>query len=142
MPGSPSQHIDITRAKWIPYSPNYEKLLFVHAVYNAALVAVTAAIILLSVLWIVLRNGRAAGVMATLIIIGVFYFGHIFDPIDGFSENAIPAGIFQAGWIAVFSFLLYRSYVKRDSLKNMTVLLNIATVIIALSTLLSVVPSI
>ena len=23
MPGSPSQHIDITRAKWIPYSPNY-----------------------------------------------------------------------------------------------------------------------
>ena len=138
----PYHTILIANCVWLSaFSANYEKLLFVHAVYNAALVAVTAAIILLSVLWIVLRNGRAAGVMATLIIIGVFYFGHIFDPIDGFSENAIPAGIFQAGWIAVFSFLLYRSYVKRDSLKNMTVLLNIATVIIALSTLLSVVPS-
>ena len=27
MPGSPSQHIDITRAKWIPYNVEYRKFV-------------------------------------------------------------------------------------------------------------------
>ena len=65
----------------LPYAENQDELFF-DSVLSAIVIAIAAAAVLVSLFWVALGNGCAAGVMSTLIIVCLAYYGHVFDAID------------------------------------------------------------
>ncbi len=124
-----------------PFASNYEKLFF-PSVLPAAVVISAAAVCLIVLFWIVLRNLTAAGILATLTIVSVFYYGYVLDPIIGLSGGAVTPSLFMPIWVALFAGLFVLAFLYRARLQNMTVMLNIATLSIAMVSIGSLIVSV
>ena len=117
----PFHAILIAVCVWLsPFASNYEKLFF-PSVLPAAVVISAAAVCLIVLFWIVLRNLTAAGILATLTIVSVFYYGYVLDPIIGLSGGAVTPSLFMPIWVALFAGLFVLAFLYRARLQNMTV---------------------
>jgi hypothetical protein len=71
-------------------------------------------------------------VISTLIIVCIAYFGHAFDVIDYLSPALVSGKIFTLIWVGLFSFLIVISFLRRSRLENLTIVLNVSSLVLLL----------
>ncbi len=122
---------------WLsPYVTNHDELFF-DSVLAASVIAITAAIILISFFWAALRNGCAAGIISTMIIVCLVYYGHVIDAIDNLMGGSLQENIFLPVWVGLFLVAIVVSFDFRSRLENLTKVLNVIALVLVLMPLSS-----
>lgn len=115
----------------LPYAKNQNEL-FLHSVLPSIVISVTAAAVLVTLIWPVVRSLCAAGVIATLIIVCLAYYGHFFDAIDDLVYGVVRNTYFMPIWVGLFLFLVALAFVLRSRLYNLANFLNVGSVALVL----------
>jgi hypothetical protein len=122
----------------LPYAANQDELFF-DSVLSAIVIAITAAAVLVSLIWVALGNGCAAGVMSTLIIVCLAYYGHVFDAIHDLTGGSVQDKIFMPIWLGLFLIPVVLSFSFRSRLDNVTRVLNVSALVLVLIPLSSLI---
>ena len=120
------------------YAANQDELFF-RDVMAAGLVITGATALLVAVLWATTRNRGLSGIVAVLVVIGLAYYGRVFDGIEGLVGGGLSKGAFLALWCALFLGSLVYVVAKRSQYEGLTKTLNIvslALIAVPLGTLL------
>ncbi len=124
---------------WLsPYVTNHDELSF-DSVLTASVITITGAIVLVSFIWVALRNGCAAGIISTLIIVCLVYYGHVFNAIDNLMGGSLHNKIFMPIWVSFFLVAIVVSFIRRSRLANMTKVLNVTALVLVLIPLSSLI---
>jgi len=113
------------------YAANQDELFF-DSVLAAIVIAITTAAIIVLLFWVAIGNGRAAGVVSTLIIVCLAYYGHVFDAIDDLMGGSAQDKIFMPIWVGLFLVPVVVSFIFRSRLENVTRLLNFSALVLVL----------
>lgn len=121
------------------YATNHDELFF-DTVLVAGALATAAAAVLLLLIWVGVRRRAHAGVISTLLIVCLVYYGHAFDAIDTLMRGSLWNKIFMPIWVGSFLIPIILVLLKRSPFENLTKILNasaIVLVLIPLSTLIT-----
>ena len=91
------------------------------------LVVLAAAILSVLLAWLVLRDLRKASVLASLVLILCFAYGHIVKPMDDSSSTALTnlAKVILVTWAVILAVAGYLVWKTRRDFRKLTVILNI-----------------
>ena len=108
------------------YSANQDELFF-HDVMVAGMVITGTAVLLVSVLWVATRNAGMSGILSLLALVGMAYYGWIFESLNGLVGGILPEGLFLLLWTALFLGAIVCIVAKRSRFEGLTKTLNIVT---------------
>ncbi|MFP6743988.1 MAG: hypothetical protein VCB77_02210, partial [Alphaproteobacteria bacterium] len=128
---------------WLsPYAWNQNELFF-RDILASAVTATVAAGVLLLVIGSALRDAGRAGVVVSLLLISLLYYGHADDAVTSLFGGAVPRGLFMALWTAFFVVAIGYYVVRRPGVESLTksfnafalglVLLPLGTVVVGLA---------
>lgn len=106
-----------------PYAWNQNELFF-RDILASAVTATVAAGVLLLIISAALRDAGRAGVVVSLLLIGLLYYGHADDAMTSLLGGAAPTGLFMALWTALFVVAMGYLVVRRPDVANLTKLCN------------------
>ncbi|MEM7224001.1 MAG: sulfatase-like hydrolase/transferase [Pseudomonadota bacterium] len=108
------------------YAANRDELFF-HDVMGAGLAITGAAMLLVGLVWSLTRNAGLSGVLALIIIIGVAYYGRVFDGLDAALGGTLPNGVFLVLWCLLFLAAIGVIAAKRSRFESLTRSLNLVS---------------
>lgn len=124
---------------WLsPYATNVDELFF-DTVVTAALIIPMAAALLFALVWVGVCKRGTAGIVTTLLILFVTYYGYIFDWMDELFLGVLPNKLFMPIWTALFLIPILLVLRSSSDFKNVTKALNVSALAIVLMPLVSLI---
>jgi hypothetical protein len=95
------------------------------------LVVLTAAILLVLLAWLVLRDLRKASVLASLALVLCFAYGHIVTPVSDSSSTQLTnvAKVILVAWAVILAVAAYLVWKTRRDFRKLTVILNVVSAV-------------
>jgi hypothetical protein len=124
---------------WLsPYATNAQEVPF-EQVATAAAVITAMAVIVLILAWRLTGRRNAAGLSVFLLILGLFFYGKVFDVANMWLLSQLPVLPFMLAWSALFLVAIVHVLRKKDDSANLTKILNVALlVMLVMPTLTSI----
>jgi hypothetical protein len=104
--------------------------------------SVAVAALVLGAAWLLLRDGRRAGVLASAVVVGFFGYGHLAGLLGVDPATALPAALLLfAGWLALVSIATAVLLRRETLLPRLTSGLNVVSVVLVVFAASTIVPN-
>ena len=110
------------------YVANYDEVPLENILRSGVIISLTT-MVFLALAWLIMKNVFAAGIVSTLIIIFVIFYGPAHDTLAELFPGQLLNKIFMPVWTCVFIALICLAYFKRTSLQDISTAINIGSLV-------------